>query len=159
MAADYENIKGILFDYTRSTLQLYNMVDRRTDVQTLVGFIHHVGHDVRLHTLFTPTELESLWAHIREKELLVDFVLRLRAHLLLRIGRDEWSQLVGDIRNSLTEEISVGGRDNPLCVIDDVLMERLPDEDFLDRVLENNGWVVPLYFLSLTPIVELLDEA
>lgn len=153
----YVKAQDITASYVVSTLRLYRLtLEDDKSASSLLSFILRINQDVRLHTLFTPGNAEDLWLEIRESEVLTDFVLKLKTYLLLRLDEMELKDLIDHLIRAISVEGMSGGN-LQLSLIDEVLKDRLPNEDFIRDLLYTNVWIVPLYILSIMPLAEALE--
>ena len=95
-------MKEVLSNITYALRRRFDaMLDDAAKVD-VVEFLFFIQNDIRLNQLATPTQVEELWAMIREKEALVDFVHGGSQQMRFIIGSDGWAEMVEKLADAYT---------------------------------------------------------
>jgi hypothetical protein len=144
-------MKELLNDITAALRRRFNaMLDDEGKVH-VVEFLFFLQNDIRLNQLATPTQIEELWEHIREKEALVDFVHGGSQQMRFILGDEEWKSLIDRLADSFTihYESSITLPEDQ--TIGEDLLERMASKPNFTTYMTNYPWLV------LVLLIDLLD--
>lgn len=152
----FEKAQSIIRDFITGSYQDLTVVSQEDKHRTLTNFLVAINKDYRLYTLYNDTDALKVWDEVRQSEFLTDTVLKLNLYLRCRLNKEEINALEEAIKEAVSS-LAVPHLSDVL--MDSVLRERLPSRSFLEKLFEGDGWLLPLYVVSLTPLVEVIGDA
>lgn len=151
-------MKEVLSNITYALRRRFDaMLDDAAKVD-VVEFLFFIQNDIRLNQLATPTQVEELWAMIREKEALVDFVHGGSQQMRFIIGSDGWAEMVEKLADAYTIHYESSLLVEAEEAIDEDLMERMVSKPNLTDYMNQYPWLVLVLLIDFLELDRVLGE-
>lgn len=124
------------------------MLDDKQKLQ-VVEFLFFVQNDVRLNQVASETQVTAFWEHIRDEEVLTDFLFLVTQDLAFHVDEARWADIVERLSRaySIVYEASIE-EETP---IGDETLERMSSKDNLQKYIALYPW------LKATLLIDMID--
>jgi hypothetical protein len=144
-------MKELLNDITAALRRRFDaMLDDAGKVD-VVEFLFFLQNDIRLNQLATATQIQELWEHIRDKEVLVDFIHGGAQQMRFILGSEAWTSLIEDLSDAFTVHYEASIELTEEETIGEDLLERMASKANLKLFMTYYPWLV------LVLLVDFLD--
>jgi hypothetical protein len=151
-------MKEILSNITYALRRRFDaMLDDNAKVD-VVEFLFFIQNDIRLNQLATPTQVEELWAMIREKEALVDFVHGGSQQMRFILGADGWAEMLEKLADAYTIHYESSLLVSEEEAIDEDLMERMVSKPNLTDYMKQYPWLVLILLIDFLELDRVLGD-
>jgi hypothetical protein len=129
------------------------MLDDKQKLQ-VVEFLFFVQNDVRLNQVASDTQVAALWEHIRDEEVLTDFLFLVTQDLAFHVDDEQWADIVERLSRaySIVYEASIE-IDAP---IGDETLERMSSKENLKKFISLYPWLKATLLIDMTDLQKAL---